>query len=72
MAIGSRGAMMAVDWEQRVDFGRLRRERLGRAKVVTPTGPQFLIRFPADELLVTGATYTRGADLHEGRVVAID
>ena len=32
MAIASRGARMSVDWEQRVDFDRLRRYRLGRAK----------------------------------------
>ena len=32
MSIASRGATMAVDWEQRVDFPRLRRERLERAK----------------------------------------
>ena len=31
--IASRGARMAVDWEQRVDFDRLRCYRLGRAKV---------------------------------------
>jgi Xaa-Pro dipeptidase len=30
--IASRGATMAVDWEQRVDFARLRSERLARAK----------------------------------------
>jgi Xaa-Pro aminopeptidase len=30
--IASRGATMAVDWEQRIDFGRLRAYRLGRAK----------------------------------------
>jgi Xaa-Pro aminopeptidase len=30
--IASRGATMAVDWEQRVDFQRLRGERLQRAK----------------------------------------
>ncbi len=30
--IASRGATMAVDWEQRVDFDRLRRHRLARAK----------------------------------------
>ena len=30
--IASRGASMAVDWEQRVDFQRLRTERLARAK----------------------------------------
>ena len=32
MNIASRGATMAVDWEQRVDFARLRPERLERAK----------------------------------------
>jgi len=32
MSIASRGATMAVDWEQRVDFPRLRRERMERAK----------------------------------------
>ena len=32
MTIASRGARMSVDWEQRVDFDRLRRYRLGRAK----------------------------------------
>ena len=31
MAIKTYGTM-AVDWEQRVDFDRLRRERLDRAK----------------------------------------
>ena len=31
MALPTYGTM-AVDWEQRVDFDRLRRERLGRAK----------------------------------------
>jgi Xaa-Pro aminopeptidase len=30
--IASRGATMAVDWEQRVDFGRLRSERLEKAR----------------------------------------
>src|ERR671930_76581 len=32
MTIASRGASMAVDWEQRVDFPRLRKERLERAQ----------------------------------------
>ena len=32
MSIASRGATMGVDWEQRVDFTRLRRERLERAQ----------------------------------------
>src|SRR5262249_21753566 len=30
--IASRGATMAVDWEQRIDFARLRTDRLARAK----------------------------------------
>jgi Xaa-Pro aminopeptidase len=30
--IASRGAVMGVDWEQRVDFARLRSDRLARAK----------------------------------------
>src|SRR5689334_24174146 len=29
--IASRGATMAVDWEQRIDFAKLRRDRLERA-----------------------------------------
>src|ERR671922_1939247 len=32
MRIASAGAIMAVDWEQRVDFDRLRRERTERAQ----------------------------------------
>jgi Xaa-Pro aminopeptidase len=32
MPIASRGASMAVDWEQRVDFTRLRRERFEKAQ----------------------------------------
>src|SRR5579871_923471 len=32
--IASRGATMAVDWEQRVDFGRLRGHRLARVRQV--------------------------------------
>jgi Xaa-Pro aminopeptidase len=32
MKIASRGATMAVDWEQRIDFARLRTERLRRAR----------------------------------------
>jgi Xaa-Pro aminopeptidase len=32
MNIASRGATMAVDWEQRVDFPRLREERLAKAR----------------------------------------
>ncbi len=32
--IASRGATMAVDWEQRIDFNRLRSDRLTRAKAM--------------------------------------
>src|SRR5205085_80543 len=32
MSIASPGATMAVDWEQRIDFARLRQERLERAQ----------------------------------------
>lgn len=32
MTISSLGATMAVDWEQRIDFSRLRNDRLARAK----------------------------------------
>jgi Xaa-Pro dipeptidase len=32
VGIASRGATMAVDWEQRVDFGRLRSDRLRKAR----------------------------------------
>ncbi len=32
MTIASRGATMAVDWEQRIDFSRLRKDRLSKAQ----------------------------------------
>lgn len=32
MSIASRGATMAVDWEQRINFDRLRTARLARTK----------------------------------------
>src|SRR3982750_705844 len=32
MNIASRGATMAVDWEQRIDFAKLRTDRLERAR----------------------------------------
>jgi hypothetical protein len=34
---------------------------------VTATGCEVITRFPADELLVAGKTYVRGADLVDGR-----
>jgi len=41
--------------------------RIEEEVVVTPTGPEILTRFPAEELLVTGKTYVRGIDLLDGR-----
>ena len=42
--------------------------RIEEEVVVTPTGPDVITRFPADELLVAGRTYVRGADFVNGRV----
>ena len=39
MKIASRGATMAVDWEQRIDFPKLRRERLERAQASLRESP---------------------------------
>jgi Xaa-Pro dipeptidase len=44
--------------------------RIEEEVVVTPTGPKVLTRFPAQELLVTGRTYVRGADLVDGQLVS--
>src|SRR2546421_1571696 len=43
--------------------------RIEEEVVVTPTGPEVITRFPAEELLVTGRTYVRGADFVDGRLV---
>jgi Xaa-Pro aminopeptidase len=43
--------------------------RIEEEVIVTPTGPQVITRFPAEELLVTGRTYVRGADFVDGRLV---
>jgi Xaa-Pro aminopeptidase len=43
--------------------------RIEEEVIVTPTGPQVITRFPADELLVAGRTYVRGADFVDGRLV---
>jgi len=37
--------------------------RIEEEVVVTKDGNQILTRFPAEELLVAGTTYVRGADL---------
>jgi Xaa-Pro aminopeptidase len=44
--------------------------RIEEEVIVTPTGPRVITRFPAAELLVTGRTYVRGADLVDEGVVA--
>jgi Xaa-Pro aminopeptidase len=43
--------------------------RIEEEVIVTPTGPRVITRFPAEELLVTGRNYVRGADFVEGRAV---
>ena len=43
--------------------------RIEEEVVVTPTGPKVLTRFPAEELLVTGKVYVRGADLLNGTLI---
>jgi Xaa-Pro aminopeptidase len=43
--------------------------RIEEEVVVTPDGPHVITRFPAEELLVTGTTYVRGADLVESGLV---
>ena len=37
--------------------------RIEEEVVVTPDGPEVITRFPGQELLVCGKTYTRGADV---------
>jgi Xaa-Pro aminopeptidase len=46
--------------------------RIEEEVIVTPTGPRVITRFPADELLVTGTTYVRGADLAPPRTASLD
>ncbi len=89
MNIASRGATMAVDWEQRIDFHQLDHPieiqegmvfaletycpasdgesaaRIEEELVVTATGSRVITKFPAEELLVCGTNYVRGADLLE-------
>jgi Xaa-Pro aminopeptidase len=42
--------------------------RIEEEVLVTEDGCEILTKFPADELLVAGRTYVRGADLVEGRL----
>jgi Xaa-Pro aminopeptidase len=44
--------------------------RIEEEVIVTPTGPQVITRFPADELLVAGRNYVRGADFVDERLVS--
>jgi Xaa-Pro aminopeptidase len=44
--------------------------RIEEEVIVTPTGPQVITRFPAQELLVAGRTYVNGADFVDGPLVA--
>jgi Xaa-Pro aminopeptidase len=43
--------------------------RIEEEVIVTPQGPEVITRFPADELLVAGRNYVRGADFIDGRLV---
>ena len=43
--------------------------RIEEEVIVTPNGPHIITRFPAHELLVTGRTYTSGADFTDGQLV---
>ncbi len=43
--------------------------RIEEEVIVTPQGPEVITRFPADELLVAGRSYVRGADFIDGRLV---
>jgi Xaa-Pro dipeptidase len=46
--------------------------RIEEEVAITPAGPRVLTRFPADELLVTGTSYVRGADLSPPRTATLD
>jgi Xaa-Pro dipeptidase len=44
--------------------------RIEEEVIVTPDGPDVITRFPAEELLVAGRTYVRGADFADDYLVA--
>jgi Xaa-Pro dipeptidase len=46
--------------------------RIEEEVIVTPEGPQVITRFPAEELLVAGRNYVRGADFADGNLVRSD
>ena len=45
--------------------------RIEEEVVVTPDGPRIITKFPAEELLVCGKTYVRGADFISESGVAV-
>ena len=59
------GMVFALETYCAADDGRSA-ARIEEEVVVTPTGPEVITRFPAEELLVTGRTYVRGADFVRG------
>jgi Xaa-Pro aminopeptidase len=58
MNVASRGATMAVDWEQRIDFVRLRADRVARAKA-SPEAPDLgaLLLFDPNSLRYVTSTH---------------
>ena len=56
--IASPGAVLGVDWEQRVDFGRLRRDRIGKVQAALETSELgALILFDMNNIRYTTATH---------------
>src|SRR4051794_23620849 len=56
--IASLGATMAVDWEQRIDFGRLRADRLARArKMLDASDLGALLLFDPNNIRYTTSTH---------------
>jgi Xaa-Pro aminopeptidase len=45
--------------------------RIEEEVIVTADGPQVITRFPAEELLVTGRNYVRGADFVDGKLAGV-
>ncbi|MCW2717783.1 MAG: hypothetical protein QOG20_5401 [Pseudonocardiales bacterium] len=58
ISIASPGAVMGVDWEERVDFGRLRTERLARAHAALESSELgALVLFDQNNIRYTTATH---------------
>src|SRR5579871_3671517 len=56
--IASRGATMAVDWEQRIDFAKLRHDRLQRAKeALSESDLGALLLFDPNNIRYTTSTH---------------